>query len=195
MTCSSARTDDDNREKRRAFNISKLKRLAVLAVQQNEDDVADFEKLAEGESNPSFDITMRNDFEFVARIPYPITEPKSLVVASEVAMIDFLRSHGIPVPKIFGYSAVANTLQVQNTSSWNLSKGKTRWISLVTKIVQLESRLFGLRFPASGSLYYYDDLLAHDSRVIVPSPSSTHHFCLGPDISLGLWYEKALLIG
>jgi aminoglycoside phosphotransferase (APT) family kinase protein len=51
---------------------------------------------------------MRKGFQFVARIPYPVTEPKSLVVASEVATINFLRSHGIPVSKMFGYSAVAS---------------------------------------------------------------------------------------
>ncbi|KAH2984236.1 hypothetical protein KXV25_001497 [Aspergillus fumigatus] len=95
-------------ERRRAFNVSELKRLAALAVRQKEDDVASFEKLAEGGFNRSFKITMRDGFQFVARIPYPVTEPKSLLVASEVATIDFLRSHGIPVPKIYGYSAVAD---------------------------------------------------------------------------------------
>ncbi|KAH2460525.1 hypothetical protein KXW63_000568 [Aspergillus fumigatus] len=117
-------------ERRRAFNVSELKRLAALAVQQKEDDVASFEKLAEGGFNRSFKITMRDGFQFVARIPYPL--------------------------------------------------------------VQLESRLFGLQFPASGSLYYYDDLPAHDNPVIVPSPSSTRCFCLGPGTSLGLWNGKRL---
>ncbi|KAH1514029.1 hypothetical protein KXX29_001403 [Aspergillus fumigatus] len=70
-------------ERRRAFNVSELKRLAALAVQQKEDDVASFEKLAEGGFNRSFKITMRDGFQFVARIPYPVTEPKSLLVASE----------------------------------------------------------------------------------------------------------------
>ncbi|KAH1573020.1 hypothetical protein KXX17_009265 [Aspergillus fumigatus] len=131
-------------ERRRAFNVSELKRLAALAVQQKEDDVASFEKLAEGGFNRSFKITMRDGFQFVARIPYPVTEPKSLLVASEVATIDFLRSHGIPVLKIYGYSAVA------------------------------------------------DNPAAHDNPVIVPSPSSTRCFCLGPGTSLGLWNGKTL---
>ena len=56
------------RERRRAFNVSELKRLAALAVQQKEDDVTGFEKLAEGGFNRSFKITMRNGFQFVARI-------------------------------------------------------------------------------------------------------------------------------
>jgi len=190
-----------HRERRRAFNISELKRLAALAVQQKEGDVAGFEKLAEGGFNRSFKITMRNGFQFVARIPYPVTEPKYLVVASEVATIDFLRSHGIPVPKIFGYSAVADNsagteyifmelVQGQNLGDIWYTLSERERITLVTKLVQLESRLFALRFPASGSLYYYDDLPDQDYRVIVPSPSSTRHFCIGPDTSLGLWYGK-----
>ncbi|KAB8277333.1 kinase-like domain-containing protein [Aspergillus minisclerotigenes] len=192
-----------HRERRRAFNISELKRLAAVAVQQKEDDVAGFEKLAEGGFNRSFKITMRDGFQFVARIPYPVTEPKFLVVASEVATIDFLRSHGIPVPKIFGYSAVADNsagteyifmelVQGQNLGDIWFTLSEQERITLVTKLVQLESRLFGLRFPASGSLYYYDDLPAHDYPVIVPSPNSTCRFCIGPDTSLGLWYEKRL---
>ncbi|EDN06435.1 predicted protein [Histoplasma mississippiense (nom. inval.)] len=77
------------RERRRTFNVSELKRLAALAVQQEEGDVAGFEKLAKGGSNRSFKITMRNGFQFVARIPYPVTEPKFLVVAN----LDELFSH------------------------------------------------------------------------------------------------------
>ncbi|EER29794.1 hypothetical protein CPC735_011120 [Coccidioides posadasii C735 delta SOWgp] len=192
-----------HRETRRAFNVSELKRLAALAVQQKEDDVTGFEKLAEGGFNRSFKITMRNGFQFVARIPYPVTEPKFLVVASEVATIDFLRSHGIPVPKIFGYSAVADNsagteyifmelVQGQNLGDIWFTLSEQERITLVTKLVELESRLFGLRFPASGSLYYYDDLPAHDYPVTVPSPSSTRRFCIGPDTSLGLWFGKRL---
>ncbi|KAJ5218702.1 uncharacterized protein N7498_000801 [Penicillium cinerascens] len=96
------------RERRRVFNISELKRLAALAVQQKEADVIEFKKLAEGGFNRSFLITMRDGYQLVARIPYPATEPKSLVVASEVATLDFLHAHGIPVLKVFGYSAVAD---------------------------------------------------------------------------------------
>jgi hypothetical protein len=192
------------RERRRAFNVSELKRLAALAVQQKEDDVTGFEKLAEGGFNRSFKITMRNGFQFVARIPYPVTEPKFLVVASEVATIDFLRSHGIPVPKIFGYSAVADNsagteyifmelVQGQNLGDIWYTLSEQERITLVTKLAQLESRLFALRCPASGSLYYYDDLPAQDLvPVMVPNPSSTRRFCIGPDTSLGLWYGKRL---
>lgn len=190
-------------ERRRTFNISELKRLAAIAVQQKEDDISGFEKLAEGGFNRTFRITMRDGFQVVARIPYPVTEPKSLVVASEVATLDFLRSHGIPAPRIYGYSVVADNpagteyifmefIQGQNLGDvWYTLSEKARR-TVVTNLVQLESRLFGLRFPASGSLYYCDDLPAQSNQVMVPGPDSTRPFCIGPDTSLGLWYGKRL---
>lgn len=162
-----------------------------------------FEKLAEGGFNRSFTITMRDGFQFVARIPYPVTEPKFLVVASEVATMDFLRSRGIPVPKIFGYSAVADNsasteyifmefVQGKNLGDiWYTLSGQERR-TILSNLVQLESRLFGIQFPASGSLYYCDDLPKIESRVNVPSPGSARSFCIGPDTSLALWYGKRL---
>lgn len=192
-----------HRERRRVFNVPEFKRLAAVAIQQNGDDVIGFEKLAEGGFNRSFLITMRDGFQFVARIPYPVTEPKFLVVASEVATMDFMRAHGIPVPKVFGYSADADNSAGTEYIFMELVQGKNLgdvWYTLseqerktmVTELVQLEARLFGLRFPASGSLYYYDDLRDRDSRIVTLSPDSTHRFCIGPDTSLRLWYGKRL---
>lgn len=146
---------------------------------------------------------MRDGFRFVARIPYPVTEPKFLVVASEVATMDFLRAHGVPVPRIFGYSASADNSAGTEYIFMELVQGKNLgdvWYALseqerrtmVTNLVQLEARLFRLRLPASGSLYYYDDLPDRYRRIITPSPGTTRRFCIGPDTSLGLWYGKRL---
>ena len=204
LTCESSYNDAlRRRERRRSFDVSELKRLAALAIQQTEDDVTGFEKLAEGGFNRCFKVTMRTGFEFVARIPYPVTEPKSLLVASEVATIDFLRSHGLPVPEVFGYSATADNpagteyifmefVQGRNLGDiwYTLSEEERR--KVVRQIVRLESRLFALQFPASGSLYYYDDLPTHDDRFVVSCPHSTRRFCVGPDTSLSLWFGKRL---
>ncbi|KGO63638.1 Aminoglycoside phosphotransferase [Penicillium italicum] len=191
------------RERRRVFNVSGLKRLAALAVQKKETDIIEFEKLAEGGFNRTFLITMRDGYRFVARIPYPATEPKFLLVASEVATLGFLRAHGIPVPEVLGYSAVADNcagteyifmehVQGKNLGDvwYTLSERERR--KLVAKIVQLESRLFSLRFPASGSLYYCNDLPDDYPRAIVTSLGSPRRFCIGPDTSLRMWYGKRL---
>ncbi|OJJ45032.1 hypothetical protein ASPZODRAFT_153342 [Penicilliopsis zonata CBS 506.65] len=79
-------------ERERIFNIAGLKRLAAECINQNEEDVVGFRKLAEGGFNRTFLLTLRNGFQMSL-------EPKSLLVASEVATMDFLRLHGIPTPK------------------------------------------------------------------------------------------------
>ncbi|KAJ6090409.1 kinase-like protein [Penicillium sp. IBT 16267x] len=194
-------------ERRRVFNVPELKRLAALSVQQREDDVTGFEKLAEGGFNRCFLVTMRNGIRVVARIPYPATEPKSLVIASEVATMDFLRSHGIPVPKIFGYSTTESNSAgteyifmefVRGTNLgdiWFTLTEKQR-AKLMTSLVQLESQIFALRFPASGSIFYCRDLPEENRRVILPSQSSNNDngFCIGPATSLGLWYGKRSML-
>ena len=199
--------NDDLRrsERRRVFNVSEFKRLAAASVNQNAEDVARFEKLAEGGFNRTLLVTMRDGFQFVGRIPYPVTEPKDLVVASEVATMDFLRSHGIPVPKIYGYSATSENAAGTEYIFMELVRGtnlgdiwfdmseKAR-ITIITKLVELESRLFALRFPVSGSLYYTKDLQAGSNKVDIPTAYSAREsrFCIGPDTTFGLWYGKRL---
>ncbi|KAF1943375.1 hypothetical protein EJ02DRAFT_502228 [Clathrospora elynae] len=133
--------------------------------------------------------------------------PKHLVIASEVATIDFLRSHGIPVPKIYSYSATSENPAGTEYLFMDLVRGtnlgdiwfdvseKAR-ITVVTKLVELESRLFALPLPASGSLYYTKDLPADSNKVEIPIAESAcgRGFCIGPDTRLGLWYGKRLNI-
>jgi hypothetical protein len=185
--------------------VSELKRFAAAAVNQRAEDVARFEKLAEGGFNRTFLITMRDGFQFVGRIPYLVTEPRHLVVASEVATMDFLRSHGIAVPQVYSYSVTADNAAGTEYTFMELAPGtklgdiwfdlseKAR-VTVVTKLVELESRLFALPFPASGSLYYPKDLPARSSQIHVPiaNPTRDGHFCIGPDARLGLWYGKRL---
>lgn len=148
---------------------------------------------------------MRDGFQFVGRIPYPVTEPKDLVVASEVATMDFLRSHGVPVPKIYGYSTTSENAAGTEYIFMELIRGtnlgdiwfdmseKAR-ITIITKLVKLESRLFALRFPVSGSLYYTKDLQTRSNKVDITTAYSAREsrFCIGPDTTFGLWYGKRL---
>lgn len=152
---------------------------------------------------------MRDGLQFIGRIigriPYLTTEPKHLVVASEVATMDFLRSHGIPVPQVYDYSAASENAAgseyifmelVQGTSLgdiWFDLSEKAR-IAVVTELVELESRLFALLFPASGSIYSTKDLPATTSKIDIPAASAAgdSRFCIGPDIRLGLWYGRRL---
>jgi hypothetical protein len=60
--------------------------------------------------------------------------------------------------------------------------------TVVTKLVELESELFALRFPASGSLYYSKDLQSYCDRVYVPiaGDGSNSGFCVDPETTLSM---------
>jgi hypothetical protein len=141
------------------------------------------------------------------RIPYPMTEPKHLLVASEVATMGYLRSHGIPTPEIYGYSKTPHNpagteyIFMELNRGINLGDiwfelGETARISVVSRLVELESRLFFLTFPASGSLYYSRDLDAATDRIEMKSEPSSKYgpFCIGPDTTLALWYGNRLAL-
>jgi len=141
----------------------------------------------------------------VARIPYPSTEPKHLVVASEVATLEYLRSRDIPVPRVYGYSPTSDNpagteyIFMELVRGTNLGDiwyelGENDRIAMVCRLVEVESRLFALEFPASGSLYYSRDLEAGVDRVALPSHSSLTKgpFCIGPDTTLALWHGRRL---
>lgn len=168
-------------------------------------DVVRFEKLAEGGFNRTFLITMCDGFQFVGRIPYPATEPKHLIVANEVATLNYLRLHNLPVPKIYSYSATSENAAGTEYLFMELARGtklgdiwfdlseKAR-ITVVTNIVELESRLFSLTFPASGSLYHIKDLPAGFDKVDISTAESAcdTRFCIGPDTRFSLWHGKRL---
>ena len=135
----------------------------------------------------------------VARIPYPITVPKFYAVASEVATLEFLRSSGLPVPKIYGYSpdsdnaAGTEYIFMQFVRGSKLSDiwpslGEQEVISVVHQLTQLESSMMSLSFPAGGSLYFTKDLEKVATGLGIPLEDE--RFCIGPDTSLPLWYGR-----
>ena len=139
----------------------------------------------------------------VARIPYPVTEPKDVLLASEVATMDYLRSRAIPVPKVYGYSTTSNNpagteyifmgmMRGTNLGTIWFDLGEKARIAVVERLVEVESRLFSFDFPAGGSLFYNQDLDPAWDRATNPSKSSLSpgSFCIGPDMTIGLWYGK-----
>ena len=142
---------------------------------------------------------MRDDFQMVARIPYPATVPKYLAVASEVATITFLRSSGLPVPQIYGYSPVADNvaeteyifmevLRGTKLSSIWFELGEEDIVSITKQLAELESKMMSIPFPAGGSLYYTKDLekVTNKSGILLDDA----RFCVGPDTRLPLWLGR-----
>lgn len=138
-------------ERRRVFKVDELCRLAAEAVNRSPDAIMHMEKLAEGGFNRTFLITMRCGFRMVARIPYPATIPKYFAVASEVATMAFLRSSGLPLPEVYGYSPTPNNaagteyifmefVQGTNLSDIWFGLGEGEIISISHQLAELESK-------------------------------------------------------
>lgn len=168
-------------------------------------DIAHFRKLAEGGFNRTFLVSMHDGFEMIALIPYLTTEPRHLLVASEVATMDYLRYFSVPIPKVYGYSVTSNNtagteyIFMEVNAGTNLGDiwyelGETARTTVVRRLVELESQLFSFKFPASGSIYYSQDLDASSERVEIDAASSSSkgRFCIGPDTSLALWFGNRL---
>jgi len=188
-----------HKERRLAFDVDGLCRLAAESVNQSPANVVNLSKLAEGGFNRTFLITLRDNFQVVARIPYPITAPKFYAVASEVATLEFLRSSGLPVPKTYGYSPYSENAAKTEYIFMEFVRGSKLsdvWpslcdqevISVVRQLTQLESVMMSLSFPAGGSLYFTKDL---EKVATGPGiPLGDERFCIGPDTRLPLWYGR-----
>ncbi|PSS31911.1 hypothetical protein PHLCEN_2v2318 [Hermanssonia centrifuga] len=189
-------------EREHEFDDGELRRLAAQSVSRTLQDVDTMEKLDEGGFNRIFLITMHDEFQMIARIPYPVTQPKFYAVASEVATMAFLRAHDLPVPKVYGYSPTSDNAAKTEYIFMELVKGTKLtdlWMqlkeadlaSVLRQLVKLESHIMSIPFPAGGSLYFVDDLekVAGEKTGIQMSLKG-EHFCIGPDVRLHMWYGR-----
>ncbi|KAG6830603.1 hypothetical protein H0H92_015884 [Tricholoma furcatifolium] len=195
------RVNEDLRhaERRRKFNVNELGRLAAQSVGRSAEDIKTFVKLAEGGFNRTFLITMRDGFEMVARIPYPVTVPKFYALASEVATMRFLFSFGLPVPEVYGYSPSSDNAAQTEYIFMEFVRGTELsdiWqeleevdiASVMRQLTQLKSQMMSIAFPAGGSLYYTDDLEKVAGKTAIPLEDN--RFCVGPDAGLHIWYGR-----
>ncbi|KAL4783168.1 kinase-like domain-containing protein [Aspergillus varians] len=165
-------------ERHGVFNVDALKSAAAQSIQRCDADIKYLSKLAEGRFNRVLQLTMVDDTQLLARLPYPSTRPKTLAVASEVATLAFLRAHGLPVPRVHAYSTDAKNpvgseyIIMEKLSGQPLGD---RWFDLSDKqrlkvllqLVQLEAKLHTIELPASGSIYYSKDLPSDLPRIVI----------------------------
>jgi hypothetical protein len=178
------------------FDVEELKKVAAKSMGGHPSDVKSMQKLAEGGFNRVFELEMKDGTSVLARLPYPSTSPQRLAVASEVATMDFVRSHGIPTPRVLGYSVEENAVGSEYIlmeklpgrpigDTWfDLSEQER--LQVLHDVVQLEARLFKIKLPASGSIYYTRDLGSDTSRVLIPG--APEHFCVGPYVARRWWF-------
>ncbi|KAE8148907.1 phosphotransferase family protein [Aspergillus avenaceus] len=188
-------------ERRRGFNVDALKSAAVQSLERRDTSIKSLSKLAEGGFNRVLQITLLDDTQVLARLPYSSTEPKRLAVASEVATLALLRAHGLPVPRVYAYSADANNPVGSEYIIMEKLPGRPladRWFELsdrerlkvLLQLVQLEAKLHAIELPASGSIYYSSHLPSDSPRIVIPDSD----FCVGPSAALKWWYaERASL--
>ncbi|KAF1917508.1 kinase-like domain-containing protein [Ampelomyces quisqualis] len=185
-------------ERHLAFNVDELKEAVATSVNRPTSDIKSFRKIAEGGFNRVFDISMKDGSFILARLPYPSTLPRRLAVASEVATLAFIRAHGIPTPRVLGYSVEDNAVGSEYIlmeklpgrpigDAWfDLSEQER--IKVLIQIVQLETKLFMMDLPASGSIYYARDLPPSTPKIDIPG--SDIGLCIGPYAALRWWFGE-----
>ncbi|KAL4794314.1 kinase-like domain-containing protein [Aspergillus venezuelensis] len=197
-------------ERRVEFNVQALKAIAARSVGRNH--VSRIEKLAEGGFNRVFLLIMDDGFEVVAKIPYRLTVPRTLTTESEVATLDFLRVHGIPVPRVYAYSSnMDNEVGTEYTimekapgnplqDKWFNLTPKER-VRLVTSFVDIERRLFSIPFASYGSIYYHDRLPSnmrpidiHTDELNAMKGNGGDRFCIGPSADYDFWLGRRALL-
>ncbi|OOF98798.1 hypothetical protein ASPCADRAFT_140162 [Aspergillus carbonarius ITEM 5010] len=180
------------------FDVSALKSVVALASGCDPSDIVTFSKLAEGGFNRSFQITFKNGRCVIARLPYPSTVPKGYAVASEVATLDYLRLHGIRTPMVYAWCSTdlnpvgAEYIIMEKLDGtplgeiWYSMTQKERR-SIMKQIVDWETRIMSLKFPAYGSLYYRRDLPSEENVPLPKGNEKDAGFCIGPITHYKWW--------
>lgn len=124
-----------------------------------------FRKLSEGGFNRVFLAMLEDDFRVIVKIPSGLSVPKIYATASEVANLTYLRSKGIPTPKVYGWSSTADIAAgveyiimehasgIGLDSKW-LELTKKQQLTVVTEVVDIEKKIFSFPFSATGSIYF-----------------------------------------
>ena len=120
----------------------------------------------------------------------------------------FLRSKGLPIPKVYAYSLTSKNeaqteyILMEYVEGTNLSQiwfdlKEDEIISLMDQVAKVESTMMSISFPAGGSIYYARDLMELSGNEGIPldeqvesSSLEKERFCIGPDVSVPLWYGR-----
>lgn len=177
------------------FNVEAFKELAAQGVGPGHGKVTNLTKLAEGGFNRVFLLAMEDGFEAIAKIPYKIALPTHRATASEAATLELLWSKGIPVPRLYGYSASADNPAGVEYILMEKANGvpiEAKWLSmtrrerhgLASSFVDIEKKLFDLPFSAVGSIYFKRDLPTNLQMPLYPETherdGASESFCIGP---------------
>ncbi|QSS53787.1 phosphotransferase family protein, PKc-like superfamily domain-containing protein [Histoplasma capsulatum var. duboisii H88] len=180
------------------FNVERLCREAVSLFRDATKCVRVVK--VEGNFNKAFLLTMDDGSEVIAKLPCRNTGTRSLVTASEVATLQFLKSRtSIHVPEVFAWSAdpenpigseyiLMEKIQgVALAGKWGTMNLLERY-KVIDQIVEMEKELGSLEFPAFGSLYLRDSLPPECRHYPLPMDLDPNGlYCLGPSCNQQRW--------
>ncbi|KAL4953784.1 kinase-like domain-containing protein [Aspergillus filifer] len=184
------------------FNLPGLHSVIATATGHLATDLVSFTKLSDGKSNRTFRASFSDGQNVIAKLPYHCTIPKRYTVASEVATMDYLRHNAIPTPKVYGYSSGTMNqvgteyIVMEHMDGKPLSESWYTMTSdqqqrIMKQIVELETQMMSLKFPASGSIYYLDDIF--QDRNIPLRDIGDRKFCVGPMVQPQYWEGQRAL--
>ena len=174
--------------------------VTAQSIGKTASDIKSVRKLAEGGFNRIFEITMIDESQAIARLPYPSTSPKKLAVASEVATMQLVRANGVPAPQIYSYSTDASNAVGAEYIIMEKMRGRSLgevWFTLseanrikvISEVVAMEAKLFSIELPAYGSIFHATDIPPGSLGVPIPSVCCEAKLQIGPDTSLKHWFE------
>lgn len=183
--------------------------MAAKALDKTVDDIIGFDKIAEGGSYRVFQANLRDGREVIARLPYPCTTPRGHGILGEVATMAFLRTRGLPIPKVYSWSSTPKNPIGSEYIIMEKAQGsplQKTWYSMtvgerlqmVEKVVLLEKKLFEIPLPACGAIYFKDSLPAGTPVVAIPEcadDKGSSKFCIGPSMEHLWWYSKRDKLG
>ena len=163
--------------------------------------------ILEGSFNKIFNLKFDNGSELIAKIPYPLLTPRHLSTASEVATMDYARNVlGLPVPKVFGWSASADRTDVGAEYILMEKVGgvevhqrykdlRSEGFELITQVTAMERAFVSRRFSQIGSLYYKEDVepelqgrpLYADGAEVDEDDDASVRFRIGPYVDWEVW--------
>ncbi|PKY06504.1 kinase-like protein [Aspergillus campestris IBT 28561] len=174
------------------FNIPALKNVIAAASNRPSTSITSLSKLSEGGFNRIIQATFKDGRSVLARLPYPSTQPEHYTVSSEVATLAYLRQHGFPTPEVYAWCAnkenPVGAEYIIMEKMEGIPLGEV-WYSMTPKemhkvmrqVVELETRLMALDFPACGSIYFRSELPAEEMFPL------SGEFCIGPMAHYSWW--------
>ncbi|KAL8786282.1 MAG: hypothetical protein Q9213_002877 [Squamulea squamosa] len=185
------RRDKEEREARHInLNFESLQK-RVLELGDGAKYIQSYEK-KEGGFNKAFIFSFDNDKKLVARLPTRVAGPSKLTTNSEVATIEYLRSHtSVPIPKILDWSddpsnAIGGEYIIMEYARGVQLHQKWPTMNVVQRIKCIKSIMSNMKqvaaivFPAYGSLYF------NEADCGFKQPFS-RRYCVGPQCSTRYW--------